>query len=128
MEVEKSRNEEENCDRLTIRFDGPEGRGTIVLEDGPYGLWVICPDVDVAPLGLLDLFYQGDEMRGKPPANRPVIQFVFHSPAETEDPMGRIRWFPDGVTPARTYVDFESNVVVVRAPWSSDGVAYALGG
>ena len=79
--------------RLVFNFDRPEAKGTIILEESGYGLYVLCPDVHPElPVALLDLFYpspEGQEVPGGPP-----LQIEFFSPAQTEDPLGQARCFP----------------------------------
>ncbi len=91
--------------RLAFTFDRPEARGTIILDESGYGLYVLCPDVHPEqPLALLDLFYPspaGQEVPGGPP-----LQIEFFSPAQTEDPLGQARCFPEG-----TRVRFEAGAI-----------------
>lgn len=90
--------------RLVFNFDRPEAKGTLVLEESGYGLYVLCPDVHPElPVALLDLFYpspEGLEIPGGPP-----LQIELFSPAQTDDPIGQARCFPEG-----TRVRFESGV------------------
>ena len=91
--------------RLVFNFDRSEAKGTIILDESGYGLYVLCPDVHPEqPLALLDLFYpspEGQKIPGGPP-----LQIDLFSPAQTEDPLGQARCFPDG-----TRVRFESGVI-----------------
>jgi hypothetical protein len=94
--------------RLVFNFDRPEAKGTIILEESGYGLYVLCPDVHPElPVALLDLFYpspEGQEIPGGPP-----LQIEFFSPAQTEDPLGQARCFPEG-----TRVRFELGVTELK--------------
>jgi hypothetical protein len=94
--------------RLVFRFDRPEAKGTLIIEESVYGLCVLCPDVHPQqPVALLDLFYAspaGQEIPGGPP-----LQIEFYSPAQTDDPLGQARYFPDG-----TRVRFESGVTELK--------------
>ena len=94
--------------RLVFNFDRPEAKGTIILEEFGYGLYVLCPDVHPElPVALLDLFYpspEGQEIPGGPP-----LQIEFFSPAQTEDPLGQARCFPEG-----TRVRFELGVTELK--------------
>jgi hypothetical protein len=95
--------------RLVFNFDRPEAKGTLILEESGYGLYVLCPDVhSELPVALLDLFYpspEGQEVPGGPP-----LQIEFFSPAQTEDPLGQARCFPEG-----TRVRFEMGVTELKA-------------
>jgi len=95
--------------RLVFNFDRPEAKGTLILEESGYGLYVLCPDVHPElPVALLDLFYpspEGQEVPGGPP-----LQIEFFSPAQTEDPLGQARCFPE-----RTRVRFEMGATELKA-------------
>lgn len=53
-------NEQGQIEAALIRFDGPEGKGRIVVERGGYGLYVWVEGYD-QPLCLVDLFYYSRE-------------------------------------------------------------------
>ena len=95
--------------RLIFEFDRPEAKGVIVLEECSYGLFVICPAVHPElPVALLDLFYASPE--GRKGHAGPPLQIEFLSPLETDDPLGQVRYYPNG-----TRVHLEPEVVKVRA-------------
>ena len=72
--------------RLALRLDKPEAKGTLILVEDGFGFWLECPAVHPEPLALLDLFYASPE-------------------AQSEDPLGRARFYPAG-----TLADFEQGV------------------
>ena len=94
--------------RLVFAFDRPEAKGRLILEESAYGLYVLCPDVHPErPAALLDLFYPspvGQETPGGPP-----LQIELFSPAQTEDPLGQARCFPQS-----TRVRFELGVMELK--------------
>ena len=94
--------------RLVFNFDRPEAKGTIILEESGYGLYVLCPDVHPElPVALLDLYYPSPEAQDIP--GGPPLQIELFSPAQTEDPLGQARCFPDG-----TRVRFEFGVTELK--------------
>ena len=94
--------------RMVFNFDRPESKGTIILEESGYGLYVLCPDVHPElPVALLDLYYPSSEAQDIP--DGPPLQIELFSPAQTEDPLGHTRCFPDG-----TRVRFESGVTELK--------------
>jgi len=94
--------------RLVFTFDRPEAKGTIILEESGYGLYVLCPDIHPElPVALLDLFYSSPEAQDIP--GSPPLQIEFFSPAQTEDPLGQARCFPEG-----TRVRFEFGVTELK--------------
>jgi hypothetical protein len=103
-----SRSESPYGIRLVFRYDRPEAKGTLILEESVYGLCVLCPDVHPQqPVALLDLFYPsaaGQEIPGGPP-----LQIEIYSPAQTDDPFGQARCFTEG-----TRLRFESGVVELK--------------
>lgn len=90
--------------RLEFKFDKDEAKGTIVLKPSAYGLDVYCPEVHEEPLALLDLFYASPSAIDAEYEAVP-FQIVFDSPKQSGDPLGRVRFFPEG-----TRVDFEQGV------------------
>ena len=90
--------------RLALRLNKPEAKGTLILVEDSYGFWLECPAVHPEPLALLDLFYTSPEAQSEG-LQGPPFQIVLHSPAQTEDPLGRARFYPAG-----TLVDFEQGV------------------
>lgn len=99
---------------LVITFDQPEARGTVILRECAYGLEVILPDVSPWPVAVLDFWHTSEagqfERERDDPA--PVGQIIVHSPAQHDDPVGRVRFFP-----ARTIVDFELGVRSAGSPF-----------
>ena len=94
--------------RLVFNFDRPEAKGTIILEESGYGLYVLCPDVHPElPVALLDLYYPSPEAQDIP--GGPPLQIELFSPAQTEDPLGQARCFPHG-----TRVRFEFGVTELK--------------
>ena len=95
--------------RLVFNFDRPEAKGTIILEESAYGLYVLCPDIHPElPVALLDLYYPSPEAQDIP--GGPPLQIELFSPAQTEDPLGQARCFPEG-----TCVRFEFGVTELKA-------------
>ena len=90
--------------RLALRLNKPEAKGTLILVEDGYGFWLECPDVHPEPLALLDLFYASTEAQSEG-LQGPPFQIVLHSPAQTEDPLGRARFYTAG-----TLVYFEQGV------------------
>jgi len=81
--------------RLVFTFDRPEAKGTLILEESGYGLYVLCPDIHPElPVALLDLYYPSPETQDIP--GGPLLQIELFSPAQTEDPLGQARCFPEG--------------------------------
>ena len=97
--------------RLTLRLNKPEAKGTLILVEDSYGFWLECPAVHPEPLALLDLFYASTEAQSEGLLG-PPFQIVLHSPAQTEDPMGRARFYPFGML-----VDFEQGVIYKDATY-----------
>lgn len=94
--------------RLVFSFDRPEAKGTIILEESAYGLYVLCPDIHPElPVALLDLYYPSPEAQDIP--GGPPLQIELFSPTQTEDPLGQARCFPDG-----TRVRFEFGVTELK--------------
>lgn len=88
--------------RLVLTFDGIEAKGTIVLEQSEFGLYVLCPSVHPdRPVALLDLFYASPEEPTEETGGPPLLIELF-APGQTVDPLGQARFFPD-----RTRVRFE---------------------
>lgn len=94
---------------MTLRFDRLEAQGSLVLEESAYGVYLSCPEVHPdQPVALLDLFH-GSVVGKEEGSDGPPFQIVFHSPPQTEDPLGRIRYYPDG-----TRVDFEMGATTLQ--------------
>ena len=94
--------------RLVFNFDRPEAKGTIILEESGYGLYVLCPDIHPElPVALLDLYYPSPEAQDIP--GGPPLQIELFSPMQTEDPLGQARCFPEG-----TRVRFEFGVTELK--------------
>ena len=94
--------------RLVFNFDRPEAKGTLILEESGYGLYVLCPEVHPEqPVALLDLFYPSPEGLAIP--GDPPLQIELFSPAQTEDPLGQARCFPE-----RTHLHFELGVTDLK--------------
>lgn len=98
-------------EELVIAFDKPEARGTVILHACAYGLELILPDVSPWPVAVLDFWHTSAAGQADRPADdpAPVAQLIVHSPAQHDDPLGRVRFFP-----AQTVVDFEWGVTEVR--------------
>lgn len=96
---------------LVIAFDQPEARGTVILRKCAYGLELILPDVSPWPVAVLDFWHTSEAGQAdrQPADPAPVAQIIVHSPAQHDDPLGRVRFFPAG-----TVVDFERDVAEVR--------------
>jgi hypothetical protein len=96
---------------ITLSVNKPEALGRLVLEESPYGYWLSCPHLHHEPLALLDLYYASSEGQAQSQTSAndgegPPFQIVLFSPSQTEDPLGRARFFPKG-----TQVDFELDTV-----------------
>ena len=92
---------------LVITFDQPAARGTVILRECAYGLEIILPEVSPIPVAGLDFWHTSPEGQANRDADdpAPVGQIIVHSPAQHDDPVGRVRFFP-----ARTSIDFEMGV------------------
>jgi hypothetical protein len=108
-------------EELVLTFDQPAARGTLILRECTYGLELLCPDVSPYPLAVLDLWHASPEV-DEPAGAAPPVQIVIHSPAQTEDPLGRVRFFP-----RRTQVDFERGVERCDVADGDFFFAYPLG-
>lgn len=80
--------------RITVTFDRPKAKGTLVLEDTEEGLAVRCPEVctniGVALLSLFSGSPVGQEVPGGPPLQIDVV-----SPAQAQQ-LCEIRCFQEG--------------------------------
>ena len=95
--------------RLVFNFDRPEAKGTLILEESGYGLYILCPDINPEqPVALLDLFYPSPEAQDIP--GGPPLQIELFSPAQTEDPLGQAHCFTEG-----TRVRFELGITELKA-------------
>lgn len=103
----------EGQEELVIAFDKPEARGTVVLRECAYGLELILPDVSPWPVAVVDFWHTSEAGQNdrRPDDPAPVAQIIVHSPAQHDDPLGRVRFFS-----AQTVVDFERDVAEVRTP------------
>lgn len=109
---------------LVVRFDDSEARGTVILRECAYGLEIILPDAAALPVGALDFWHTSPagQAERSPDDPAPVAQIILHSPAQTDDPVGRVRFFPD-----RTVVDFETGVTRQAGPGAAPACyGYAL--
>jgi len=75
--------------RITLTFDGPEARGSLVLEESGYGIYVIAPHISDQPVVMLDLFPNSpaaEEWRNDPEVGYGdcYFQVAIHSPARDE--------------------------------------------
>ncbi len=106
--------EQENPNRvvLTVKFDKPEGKGTLILEECDFGLYVHCPEVSTeGSVAILDLFYgspAGSEEAGED--KKPPLQIGVFSPAQAEDPLACVNFHPKG-----TRVTFDMGVTEVKS-------------
>lgn len=101
--------ETEHDFRLEFKFDSDDAKGTIILEQDEYGLAVYCPEVSEGRVALLDLFYKSPNGQKYPERPTPPFQIVFDSPNQTDDPLGRVRFFPED-----TRVDFMQGVQEIK--------------
>jgi hypothetical protein len=97
-------------EELVLRFDQPEARGTLILRECAYGLEIVAPDLHPDPLAVLDLYYAAAahldaRARSGETDPDPACQIIIHTPAQTEDALGRVRFFTD-----HTEVDFDPGV------------------
>jgi len=114
-------------EELIVVFDQPEARRTLILRECAYGLELLLPSLSPYPVAVLDFWYTSEAGQSErdPADPAPVAQIVIHSPAQTEDPVGRVRFFPQ-----RTLVDFERGVERLetqRAGYVDLCYAYPLG-
>ena len=111
-------------EELVLRFDEPEARGTLILRECAYGLEIVMPALHPDPVALLDLYYAASvrreaQARSTDAEPDPACQIILHSPAQTEDPVGRVRCFAD-----HTAVDFEPGVTHWRSGAGATGSTY----
>lgn len=84
--------------RIVVKFDKPEAKGTLVLEECAYGFYLYCPQVHAKdPVAILDLFYASPEAEKceVERAGLPLVIGLF-SPGQSEDPLGSADCFPKG--------------------------------
>lgn len=103
--------------RIVIDMDVYGGKGIVVIEECSYGLVVSFPEKVEGDAAMIDLYYASDEHKENvdlvetgPP------QFLVSSPSQTADPVGRVRFFPEG-----TVIDFELGVEEFKLKDSSMG-------
>jgi|GEM_PF-1902555 len=111
-------------EELIFHFDQPEARGTLVLRECAYGLEIVAPDLHPDPVALLDLYYAGAahlDARGSSSETEPdpACQIIIHTPAQTEDALGRVRFFAD-----HTEVDFDPGVTEWQNGTDASGASY----
>lgn len=108
-------------EELVLRFDQPEARGTLILRECAYGLEIVAPDLHPDPVALLDLYYAAAahldaRARSGDTEPDPACQIIIHTPAQTEDALGRVRFFAD-----HTEVDFDPGVTEWRSGADASG-------
>jgi hypothetical protein len=111
-------------EELVLRFDQPEARGTLILRECAYGLEIVAPDLHPDPVALLDLYYAADAhldamARSGDMETDPLCQIIIHTPAQTEDALGRVRFFAD-----HTEVDFDPGVTEWQSGADAAGGVY----
>ncbi len=111
-------------EELIFHFDQPEARGTIVLRECAYGLEIVAPGLHPDPLALLDLYYASAahlDARARSSETEPDLacQIIIHTPAQTEDALGRVRFFAD-----HTEVDFDPGVTEWQNGTDALGASY----
>ena len=81
--------------RITIEFDEQEAAGTIVIERGPYGLYIGIKEASDEPISLVDLFYKSSVGQG---TEHGQYQIVLYDPAaDTTDESCRVVFDPEGL-------------------------------
>jgi len=106
--------------RLVFEFDGPDAKGTVILDESGYGLQVLYPDVHPEhPVALLDLFYRSPN--GQEVPDSPPLQIEIYTPAQDDDPVCQVRFFP-----ARTQVRFEPGVVDLANSSSAEDKVFGV--
>jgi len=111
-------------EELVLRFDQPEARGTLILRECAYGLEIVAPDLHPDPVALLDLYYAAAahldaRARSGDTVPDPACQIIIHTPAQTEDALGRVRFFAD-----HTEVDFDPGVTEWQSGADAAGGVY----
>ena len=111
-------------EELVLRFDQPEARGILVLRECAYGLEIVIPNLHPDPVGLLDFYYTAPahldaKARSAETEPDPVCQIIIHTPAQTEDALGRVRCFAD-----HTEVDFDPGVTESQSGADAAVVTY----
>jgi hypothetical protein len=111
-------------EELVLRFDQPEARGTLILRECAYGLEIVAPDLHPDPLAVLDLYYAAAahldaRARSRDTEPDPLCQIIIHTPAQTEDALGRVRFFAD-----HTEVDFDPGVTEWQSGADAAGGVY----
>lgn len=111
-------------EELVLRFDQPEARGTLILRECAYGLEIVAPDLHPDPLALLDLYYASvahldARERRRDTEPDPLCQIIIHTPAQTEDALGRVRFFADHIE-----VDFDPGVTEWQNGTDASGASY----
>ncbi|MBM3122695.1 MAG: hypothetical protein FJZ97_11020 [Chloroflexi bacterium] len=111
-------------EELVLRFDHPEARGTLILRECAYGLEIVAPDLHPDPLAVLDLYYAAAahldaRARSGDTEPDPLCQIIIHTPAQTEDALGRVRFFAD-----HTEVDLDPGVTEWQSGAEASGSAY----
>ncbi len=114
-------------EELVVVFDHTEARGTLILRECAFGLELLIPSISPFPVAVLDFWHTSEagQIDRDPADPAPALQIIVHSPAQTEDPVGRVRFFP-----RRTLVDFERGVERLeaqRAGYVDLFYAYPLG-
>lgn len=107
-------------EEIEIVFAGEAARGRVILRECLFGLELILPEASRFPVAVLDFWHtspNGQAERG-PDEPAPVGQLVLHSPAQTDDALGRVRFFP-----AQTVVDFERDVTLLAGSPPTYGYA-----
>ena len=111
-------------EELVLRFDQPEARGTLILRECAYGLEIVAPDLHPDPLAVLDLYYAAAahldaRARSGDTEPDPLCQIIIHTPAQTEDALGRVRFFAD-----HTEVDFDPGATEWQSGADAAGGVY----
>ena len=111
-------------EELVLRFDQPEARGTLILRECAYGLEIVAPDLHPDPVAVLDLYYAAAahldaRARSGDTEPDPACQIIIHTPAQTEDALGRVRFFAD-----HTEVDFDPGVTEWQNGADASGASY----
>ena len=89
----------------TIKLDTETAKGTVVIEESPYGLYIYLPQIDPNnPIALIDLFYDSTQATEVGLGDKPP-QIALFSPTQGEDPVCQALLKPQG-----TQITFEPGV------------------
>ena len=94
---------EKHGDKLEVVFDGPEAKGTVLIERGAYGLYLTVPglvDDRSEAIVLFDLFYASEEGSKKHP-NAACAVHLWSKENPIDDPAVAVIYYWDRPTEVR---------------------------